>query len=191
MAKAIAFRAIIEILGKPKEHVDQSLKEYIQRLKEDERYEVSHVSFADLKKQEDEEMWATFAEADISTESVDNIISFCFDYMPSLLEILKPESLTLSAEALSLFLNDLQARLHQVDMIAKKVKLDNDFLKHNQSNLLKNYIMVLLKANNFTSEQLSSLTGVGKDKLEDYLDQLIDEGKINLKKGLYYAKGQK
>ena len=38
MEKNIHFRAVIEVLGKPKEHVDSALKSYIQKLKEDAHY---------------------------------------------------------------------------------------------------------------------------------------------------------
>ena len=52
--------------------------------------------------------------------------------------------------------------------------------------LMKNYISVLLARKPLTSEQLSGLTGVEKDKLEDYLDVLIDEGKVDLKGDEYF-----
>jgi len=55
---------------------------------------------------------------------------------------------------------------------------------------LNNYILVLLSKGNLTSEQLSGLTGVNKDKLEDYLDKLIDAGKVDLKEGIYFAKNK-
>jgi hypothetical protein len=33
---------------------------------------------------------------------------------------------------------------------------------------------------------MSKLTGVDKDRLEDYLDHLIDEGKIDLEEDVYF-----
>ena len=53
------------------------------------------------------------------------------------------------------------------------------------SSLLKNYLTFLLSRKPLTSDQLSKITGVPADNLEDFLDKLIDSGKINLKEGLY------
>jgi len=178
----------MEVMGKPKDHVEFSMKKYLQNLKEDKNYEVVTEDLAELKKQDDSELWMIFAELEINTEKVDDLVNFCFDYMPSLIEIIEPRELSLDALEVSNFLNDLQAKLHSVDMVAKQLKTENDILKHNTGSLLKNYITVLLGQQNLTSEQLSSLTGVNKDKLEDYLDSLIDEGRIDLKDEIYVLK---
>ena len=188
MEKNIKFRAVVEVLGKPKEHVEKSIKEYLEKLKKNERYEVLTEKFAEIKEQEKEEMWSTFAEIDVKTEKIQDLVSFCFSYMPSMIEILEPNKLIFSETEVSEFLNDMQSKLHQVDMVAKQVKVQNDFLMRNMNGLMKNYITTLLSKGNFDGEQLSKFTGVSRDRLEDFLDQLIDEGKIDLKEGIYYLK---
>lgn len=188
MSKKIIFRAVIEVLGKPPEHVDQSLKDYVEKIKKSENYEVVKEKYAAIRKQEKQELWSNFAELEIKTGKVEHLTSFCFEYMPSMIEVLEPEEISWTEQEFSVFLNDLQSRLHQIDLIAKQVKAENDQLKRNQASLLRNYILVLLSHNTLTSEQLSQLTGVNKDKLEDYLDQLIDEGKIGLREKIYFLK---
>ena len=188
MEKNIHFRAVIEVLGKPKEHVDSALKGYIQKLKEDTHYAVLKEELADLKKHEENDLWMVFAELEIKTASLTHIIDFCFEYMPSLIEIIEPHELKISSLDVSSFLNDLQAKLHGVDMLAKQLKMENQILHQTTSSLLSNYIAVLLRQNNLTSEQLSKLTGVKLDMLEDFLDKLIDGGKIDLKEGIYFLK---
>ena len=180
----ITFRALIEVLGKPQEHVEKSLHSYIDHLKKDKNYQVLKVDFAEIKKQK-EELWATFAEVEVKTEKMENITAFCFDYMPSLIEILDPRELHFKDIELARFLNDLQAKLHAVDMVAKQVKMENDLIKKNTLGLLKNYLTVLLGKQPLTSAQLSKLTGVEKDRLEDFLDTLLDEGKVSLKGEVY------
>ena len=182
----IQFRAVIEVLGKPKEHVEKSMKIHIEQLKKDSNYQVLSVEFADLKVHEEQSAWSTFAEIEAKTDKPEWLTAFCFHYMPSIIEIIEPASVTLKDVQFTQFLNDLQARLHQVDAIAKQVKLENDFMKINMRALMKNYISVLLARKPLTSEQLSGLTGVEKDKLEDYLDVLIDEGKVDLKGDEYF-----
>ena len=183
----IAFRAVVEVLGKPQQHVESSLKNYVNKLKEDENYTILREEFANAKQQEDQDLWAVFAELEIKTSSVEKIIMFCFEYMPSVLEIITPKNLSLESEQITVFLNELQAKLHQVDMVAKQLKIENNHLGRNMGFLLKNYVAVILSTSNLDAEQLSKLTGVHKDALEDFLDQLIDEGKIDMKEGIYFA----
>ena len=187
----IRFRAIVEVLGKPKEHIEASLRKYIEKLKEDKNYTVHSVDFAEAQEKKEEGLWAAFAEVELSTEKVINMVNFSLDYMPSLLEVISPQQLTLRDVELSTFLNDLQAKLHAVDMIAKQLKVENDVLARNTGNLLKNYITVLLGKQSLTSEQISRLTGVLQDRLEDFLDQLIDEQRVDLKAGVYSLKQKK
>ncbi|HLC88853.1 MAG TPA: hypothetical protein VJG49_02340 [Candidatus Nanoarchaeia archaeon] len=189
MKKELLFRAVIEILGRPKEHVEKTIQDYLEQLKRDKNYQIISEEVAEAKKQEKEEMWVIFAELEVRTDKVDNIIGFCFEYMPSMVELIEPSKLELKDTTISNFLNDLQARLHHVGIVAKQLKSENDFLKKNLAVLVKNYLTVLLNGGKkMTSEQLSKLTGLAKDKLEDFLDQLIDKGEIDLKEDLYSLK---
>ncbi len=188
MEKKIHFRAVLEVLGAPQEHVEQALKSYVEKLKNDKNYEVTHEEFAETKKQDDQELWANFAELEIKAAQVTDIINFCFDYMPSLIEIIQPEQLPFKSDEASTLFNELMGKLHSVDMIAKQLRLENDHLKNDRHNLLKNYITILLRQHNLSADALSHYTGVVKDKLEDFLDELIDEGKIDLKEGVYFLK---
>ncbi len=188
MEKKILFRTVLEVVGRPKDYVENAIQEYIEKLQNDDHYQVVSKEIAELEKQENQEMWMTFAELEIKTTSFSDIIGFCFDYMPSLIEILEPNELVSSNAVISSLFNDLQARLHQVDMVAKQLRLENEHLRKNTQDLLKNYIIILLGNQNLTSVQLSRFTGVNIDQLEDFLDQLIDEKRIDLKEGIYYLR---
>lgn len=188
MSKKILFRAVVEVLGKPKEHVDSTLKGYLKKLRENSKYEVLKEDLAELKQHEESELWMAFAELEIKTSGVADIIDFCFDYMPSLIEIIEPEELQLDSLTISSFLNDMQAKLHGVDMLAKQMKIENQLTNQSLAKLLHNFILILLRDHNLSSEQLSRLTGMNIDILEDYLDKMIDEGKVDLKEGIYFLK---
>ena len=182
----IIFRAVVEVLGKPKEHVEESMKHYLEQLKDDKRFTIMHQESAEIKKQETQDLWAVFTELEVKTNQLENLTIFCLDYMPSLMEIVEPKQLAFTDIEFSQFLNDLQTKLHQIDLLAKHVKIENDYLKRNLGGLLGNYIQVLLKQNNLGAAQLSRLTGVAQDQLEDYLDKMMDQGKIDLKEGIYF-----
>jgi hypothetical protein len=188
MEEEITFRAVVEVLGKPKEHIVMALNGYLEKLENDENFSLLKKDLAEARQQENSELWATFAELELKTSEVKNLTSFCFDYMPSVLEIIYPKELKFKDSDVSQFLNDLQARLHQVDMVAKQVQTENNILNKSLGSLLKNYITLALTKQNLNSEQLSKLTGVAQDKLEDFLDQLIDDGRVDLKEGIYLLK---
>ena len=185
MAKKIFFRALMEVLGKPKEHVKTALDGYVKNLKKDEKYEVVSEDYAEIEKRENEELWATFVELEVRTELVEDLITFCFEYMPSSIEIIEPSEFKLEDQDISHFLSNLQGRLHQIDMVAKQLRMENNELKKNAGILVKNNIQILLAKSGMNAEQLSTYTGLAQDNLEDFLDKLIDSGKIKLKEGIY------
>ncbi len=184
MSEMIKCRAMIEVLGKPKEHVEQALNGYIERIRGDKNYQVFKSEVYDSEEKEDG-FWVTFGELEFSAKDIPIVIGFCFDYMPSVIEILEPTSLVMRDVDISTFINDLQAKLHQVDMIAKQEKSEKIYLKQNLNNLMKNYVRVLLSKGPLTAAQMSKLTGVTQDNLEDFLDVLTDEKMIRMG-GDYY-----
>lgn len=188
MEGKITFRALIELLGKPKQHVDDSMRKMIQKLREDERYRLKKVETADLKKQEQADVWATFSEVEIEVSDIPEIMEFCFDYMPSLIEILEPKELVFTEGEVTAFLSDMQAKLHHIDMVAKNLKLEADSLKQNQAKLLRNYITLLLRSKKMTAKELGILTGVEEDTIADFLDYLIDQKYVELEGEEYYLK---
>lgn len=105
--------------------------------------------------------------------------------MPSSIEVVKPEHLVMTNPELSNFLNDLQARLHNVDMIVKQLKAENDFLKHNMNAILHNAILICLKVSRLSLEQLSQVTGVDKKELEIFVEKLVKENKIKKENDVY------
>ncbi|MDP3766103.1 MAG: hypothetical protein Q8R04_06340 [Nanoarchaeota archaeon] len=179
----IRCRTIIEVLGKPKEHVESSIKDYIEHIKEDSELVVLNEDYSEIKEQG--KLWSKFVELDLVIKGTGKLISFCFEYMPSSIEVVKPDHLIMTNPELSNFLNDLQARLHNVDMIIKQLKAENDFLKYNMNAILHNAILICLKVSKLSMEQLSQITGVDKKELEAFVEKLLKENKIKKENDLY------
>src|SRR3989338_8642570 len=179
----IICRTIIEVLGKPKEHVENATKEYIEHIKKDSELVVLSQEFSEIMEQG--KLWSQFVELDLVIKGAQKLISFCFEYMPSSLEVLKPESLSLANAELSSFLNDLQARLHNVDMIVKQLKAENDFLRHNMNAVLHNTVLICLRMSKLSLEPLSQVTGVEKKELDAFVEKLLKDNKIKKENELY------
>jgi len=183
----IRTRAIIEILGKPKDHVEETLKNYTEKIKEDGNLMALKTDFAEAKLQK-EDVWSAFAELELVFKNLPSLIGFCFDYMPSSVEIIKPEKLALTNLELADITNDLQARLHHVDMSVKELTMENNFLKKNLKISLQNTILILLKINKLTKEQISIYTGISLGEIEPFLDEMAKQEQIKKEGEIYLLK---
>jgi hypothetical protein len=172
----IRCKIIIEVLGKPKDHVEKSIKTYVDNLKKDSGLIVLKSEFSEPD--EKEKLWAQFVELDMVVKGIPKLIAFCFDYMPSSIEITKPDEFAIKKSTVENFINDLQGRLHQVDMVVKKQKNENDFLLKNLSKAASNLILLSLTSGNMDKENLSKATGIAEKELEKFLDQLVNDNKI-------------
>ena len=181
----IRFRTIIEILGKPKEHIEKALKEYVTQIDDDDNFMVLEKEYVPAE-EKGKGMFGAFAELEIVSKSVPAMIGFCFDFMPSTMEIIKPEEgINIETKDLTNMLMDLQARLHKVDMIAKSYKLENEFIKRNMNALMKNMIILLLKSNSLNLQQLSKFTGIPEKELEPFLETLIKDNALKKQEDTY------
>ena len=179
----IRCKVIIEVLGKPKEHVEKSIRDYVDKIKKDPELVVMNADFSEAE--EKEKLFAVFVELDIVIKGMPKLIGFCFDYMPSSIEITKPEEFAVKKSTIENFINDLQARLHNVDMIVKKQKNENAFLKKNLSKAASNLILLSLTSGSMDMERLSRVTGIAEKELEMFLKQLIEENKIKKEDDVY------
>lgn len=180
----IRCRAILEVLGKPKEHVEKTIKILAEKVKENPEISVLNEKYSEVTPQE-KTMFSTFVELEMVIKGITELTGFCFDFMPSSLEIEKPELFTLKNRDISNILNDLQAKLHSVDMVAKTLRAERDFLKRNLNTMIANIITILIKLNKDTLEDISKFSGINQDEMEKHLERLIKEGKIKKEEDKY------
>ena len=172
----IHLRIIIEVIGKPKEYVEDSLKDYLKKIKSDKTYLIAKETIEAAEKQEN--YFSTFAELEILVKKSSDIISLCFDYMPSSIEIMAPERIIIKNNDFAGFLNDLQARLHALNTGIIQLKDKNTLYIKNTAVLLRNFIVVLLSTRQLTLEEMQPYLGVKKEDIEKVLTVLIKEGKV-------------
>jgi hypothetical protein len=169
----IHIRAIIEMLGKPKEHVNDTLKSYVDKLDEAENFLVVSEEYSEPE--EKEGMFSIFVEVELLVKGTENIAFFCFDYLPASVEILEPLNLKYSSHNLTDFLNDLLQRLHALDMKFKTDSATIEKLNSNSEALVKNFIGYLLKQKSCTLKELAGPLGIPEDNLKMLLNRFIGE----------------
>ncbi len=175
---------IVELMGTPQEHIKNTMELYLERIKEDNNMVVEHEDLAPIEKKDS--FFLQFVELTIEFKSVKKLIEFCFDYMPSSIEIIEPANITYDSQNLSDIVNDLQAKLHQLDMIIKNLRAENKILNDNGNLLLRNIILVALKEEK-TFDEIVKATGVNKEAVEKFLENLVSAKLVSKKAGKYIA----
>ncbi len=168
-------RAIIEVIGKPKDYVQETIENYVQKIKKNKETIVISEDIAKVKPVED--LFSIFAEIEMLAADAKTLVAFCFDYMPASIEILAPEKLVYDTNDFTDFVNDLQARLHAVNMGLQDLKEHNKNLIKNTAVLLRNFVYQALRRPRDLSE-LRKIMGVDEAKLEKIVQGLIKEGKV-------------
>ncbi len=171
--RPIKFRTVIEILGAPKEHVAKTLRQYVDKIKKDKLYKVHKVNVE--KPTERGKMFAAFAEIDLTAKDVNAMVGFCFDYMPSSIEVSEPAELTFKSKEMTDFFNDLQADLHKLDMLVKELRAKNTLIEKNAKQIVKNMLLVSLKEKNKDTATLSKSVGLPDKYTESLLKELTSE----------------
>lgn len=130
---------ILEILGRPKEHLVSTLNSLIEQLSQEKGVKVLTRNVKEpreLKKEEQpsqiqgQELYVTFAEVEIQVTSLFDLVGIMFKYMPSHIEILSPENISATNADWNDMLNDLTRRLHTYDEVARVLEMENTILKN-------------------------------------------------------------
>ena len=120
---------VLEILGRPSEHVTSSLNSLIEKLGAEKGVKVTNKTVHEPHLVENsKDLFTTFAEIEAEFDSIANLLGIMFAYMPSNVEIAYPEKIAISNIDLSELTNTLMQRLHNYDSIAKQMISENSFL---------------------------------------------------------------
>ena len=126
MAEKVRAIMIVEMAGRPPEHLKKTLTDYVENMRNLNQTKIFSIEISDAKRLESEnEMYTCFAEIELETETLQRLIEIVFDYMPSSVEVLEPANLDFNNQNATVFLNDLAGRLHRYDEVAKMAQLQN------------------------------------------------------------------
>ncbi len=108
-------RAIIEILGFPDTHVKEVAEKVIEKLKTEDRISVLKENIHDPKKVK-ETFFSCFIEIEMKITDLNKLMGFCFDYLPSSLEILDTEKVTIPVREFHFAMSEMIEKLHQYNI---------------------------------------------------------------------------
>ncbi len=129
---------ILEVLGRPKEHIFSALTQLVEQLNKEKGVKVLSKSIKEpreLKQEEQpaqqpQELYITFAEVEVQVTSLFDLMGILFKYMPSHIEIISPENISSTNADWNDMLNDLTRRLHSYDEVARVMQMENAILKN-------------------------------------------------------------
>ena len=135
--KKIRAVLIIEILGKPPEHIIETLKEIIKQISEEKGVSVTEKKIKEpVPIKDKKDVYTSFAEIEIEVEEILSLGHILFKYMPSHIEILSPELIVLTNNGWTEILNEISRRLHSYDEVARVIQIEKRILENKLRELL-------------------------------------------------------
>jgi len=126
---------IVEIAGRPAEHVRMALESHANILNDVKDVEVHTIKVSEPKELEMDQkaqgipeggpMFTCFAELDFEVGNFSRLSEIMFDFMPSSIEVIEPANVSMNIEEATSLLNNLSGRLHRYDEVAKVAQMRN------------------------------------------------------------------
>ncbi len=119
---------IIEILGKPVEHVKEALNTLVVKMGSEKGVNITNKTLHDPKPAQDSKtLFTAFAEIDLELDSLESYLLVLFTYLPSHIEITNPEKITLSNTQLNDLGNTITQRMHHYDAVTKNTIAERNY----------------------------------------------------------------
>ena len=124
----LKINTIVEVGGFPKEHIEEAMKNIVDKTKELKGTKILKADTAETRQHN--KMFSTFTEFEIEFTDFESLLVFAFNFMPSSLEIIEPIDIHLKLEEMQTLFDVLLEKLQQYDMGVKKLLLENRVLKN-------------------------------------------------------------
>ena len=136
--KGIRAILILEVLGRPPEHLNETLEELIGKMDSEQRVEVISKKINEPVLMKDrKDFYTNFAEIEIEVEEILNLARLMFKYMPANVEVVSPELIVLTNNGWNDILNELVRKLHGYEEIARIIQIEKTVLENKLREILK------------------------------------------------------
>jgi hypothetical protein len=143
---------MLEVIGKPPEHLVETLELLIKQLGKEKGVEVKNKNIKtpiamekkiQIMNPEEKatsnppgDFYTTFAEIEIDVNNISSLAYLIFRYMPAHIEILSPQSIALTDNGWNEIFNELVRRLHGYDEVARVLQVEKGILERKLKELL-------------------------------------------------------
>ena len=95
----LKIKAIIEIAGFPEDHVKKTMDMVMENLGNEKGITILKKEVAPVKTMD--KMWSTFATLELKIDNFTELNDFCFNYMPSSIEIMEPLKVNINSKPIA------------------------------------------------------------------------------------------
>lgn len=135
--KGISAAVVLDIIGKPPEHLVETLEDMIKKIDSEKGIKVVSKKINEpvlMKNQK--EFYTTFAEVEVEVDEIFDIAILLFKYMPAHVEIIHPEMIVLTNNGWNEILNEIVRRLHGYDEVARMTMAEKSILEKKLRSLM-------------------------------------------------------
>jgi hypothetical protein len=175
-----------EVIGSPKEHVENSIKSYLNNIKNDSEIKVISEEFGEAEQVEGG-LWSTFVDAEMLFDNLDKLNWLCINFMPANIEIIAPEELRFSDKDLTNWFNDLLSKLHQIAITVRQTESQDVAVAKSMNALIQNAI-ILAAEHYHKPEEIGKKIGIDEKQIKPFFEALVKNGKLEKKGNGYYQK---
>lgn len=135
--KSIRAVMLFDIIGRPKEYLIETLEKIIEEIGKEKGVKViSRKINEPVIMKDNKDFFTDFAEVEVETEEIAELIMLMFKYMPAHVEVISPETIHLPNTSWSEILSELTRRLHGYDEIARIMQNEKGILEAKLRELL-------------------------------------------------------
>ncbi len=121
---------MIEVLGRPKEHLVKTLEDIIKKIGEEKGVKVTDSKIKEPTLAKDQkELFTTFAEIEVELDHLQSLSILAFKYMPAHIEIIEPENLRITNNEYADTLSEIVRRLHKYDELLRVMQMEKRVLE--------------------------------------------------------------
>ena len=186
----LRIRVIFEVIGRPKEHVEQTLKAYIENIKtKEEDIHVLNEDYEPAEELEGEEqkgLFGTMVEVEMLVPNIEKLTWLGINFSPASVEILEPSEIKLNQKEIGNWITDMLARLHEIGMFQKSMSSQNEGLVRNFNAMTRNAIILCLQDSEKDINFISKKIGMTSEHAEKFIEALIKEKKIKKQNNQYF-----
>lgn len=145
--KKIRANFVFQMLGRPPEHLIDTMNSLIDSISAEKGIKIIERMVHPAKKVDNKdergqpiaqgELYSTFSDIELELDNLMTLLSIAIRYMPSHIEIIYPEDFNLKNVDFNLIVNEILARLHNYDAIAKSSLMNNQLLAKKLSEIME------------------------------------------------------
>jgi len=120
---------ILDIIGRPPQYLVENLEKITEEIGKEKGVKVVSKEIKEPAVMKDnKEFYTTFGEIEVETEDILYLAILMFKYMPAHIEVISPETISLSNNGWGDILSELVRRLHSYDEVARIMQIEKQEL---------------------------------------------------------------